>query len=58
MIYVGASILPVILEAQAFKTMVLFGTRFANVSIPREEWKEVYGFLLGYKDKQMRVPCE
>ncbi len=50
--FIGASILPVILEAQAFKTMILFGTRFANVSIPREEWKEVYGFLLGYKDKE------
>ncbi len=50
--FVGAPFLPVILEAQAFKTMVLFGTRFANVSIPREEWKEVYGFLLGYKDNE------
>ncbi len=51
-ILIGALTLPVILEAQAFKTMVLFGTRFANVSIPREDWKEVYGFLLGYKDKE------
>ena len=52
MIYVGAPALQIILEVQAFKTMVLFGTRFANLSIPREEWKEVYGFLLGYKENE------
>ncbi|OLS12813.1 MAG: 26S proteasome regulatory subunit N11, partial [Promethearchaeota archaeon CR_4] len=51
--YVGCTLsLLVILEAQAFKTMVLFGTRFANSSISREDWKEVYGFLLGYKENE------
>ncbi|MHA1871103.1 MAG: tetratricopeptide repeat protein, partial [Promethearchaeota archaeon] len=37
----------VILSAEAFKDMILFSGRYANPSIPSEEWKEVYGFLAG-----------
>ncbi|HMF31176.1 MAG TPA: hypothetical protein VKK79_07170 [Candidatus Lokiarchaeia archaeon] len=40
--------MPALIEANAFKSMVLFGARFANATIPPEEWKEVYGFLLGF----------
>ncbi len=31
----------------AFKEIFLFSGRFANNSIPSDDWKEVYGFLVG-----------
>jgi len=37
----------VILKAEAYKKILLHCTRFANYKIPRNEWKEVYGFLTG-----------
>ncbi|MHA1731990.1 MAG: hypothetical protein ACTSU5_08595 [Promethearchaeota archaeon] len=41
----------VILHAEAYKSIILFAARYANASIPREEWKEIYGVLTGYIDR-------
>lgn len=41
---------PVILKAEAYKTIILYVSRYANKSIPPEEWKEVYGILIGNSD--------
>ncbi len=38
----------VIIKAEAYKTIILFSTRYANDSIPKEQWKEIYGVLIGY----------
>ncbi|MGV9172660.1 MAG: hypothetical protein ACOC44_06965 [Promethearchaeia archaeon] len=42
---------PVILKAEAYKTIILYVSRYANKSIPDEEWKEVYGLLIGNADE-------
>ncbi|MHA1726630.1 MAG: hypothetical protein ACTSXH_17635 [Promethearchaeota archaeon] len=42
---------PVILSAEAYKTIILYANRYANNSIPQNEWKEVYGVLIGYSDE-------
>ncbi|MHA1338503.1 MAG: tetratricopeptide repeat protein [Promethearchaeota archaeon] len=39
--------LEVVFSAKSFRDMILFSARFANKAIPEEEWKEVYGFLVG-----------
>ena len=41
---------PVILKADAYKTIILYASRYANASIPPEDWKEIYGLLIGYYD--------
>ncbi|MFO8017946.1 MAG: hypothetical protein R6U96_04880 [Promethearchaeia archaeon] len=41
---------PVLLKAEAYKTIILYVSRYANKSIPQEEWKEVYGLLIGNAD--------
>ncbi len=41
---------PVILSAEAYKTIILYASRFANQAIPPKEWKEIYGILIGYSD--------
>ncbi|MFX0012104.1 MAG: hypothetical protein ACFE9R_17455, partial [Candidatus Hermodarchaeota archaeon] len=41
---------PVILKADAYKTIILYAGRYANTSIPPENWKEIYGLLIGYYD--------
>ncbi|MFX1239512.1 MAG: hypothetical protein ACFE8P_17555 [Promethearchaeota archaeon] len=41
---------PVIIKAEAYKTIILYASRYANNSIPPEEWKEIYGILIGYTD--------
>ncbi len=41
---------PVIIKAEAYKTIILYASRYANKSIPQEEWKEIYGILIGYSD--------
>lgn len=41
---------PVILHAAAYKSIILYESRYANKSLPREEWKEIYGILIGYLD--------
>ncbi|MHA1727580.1 MAG: hypothetical protein ACTSWY_02475 [Promethearchaeota archaeon] len=38
----------IIVNAEAYKTIILYATRYANALIPRENWKEVYGVLIGY----------
>ncbi|MFX0047472.1 MAG: hypothetical protein ACFE8G_04805 [Candidatus Hermodarchaeota archaeon] len=41
---------PVILKAEAYKTIVLYAGRYANPAIPPENWKEIYGLLIGFYD--------
>ncbi|MBY9009072.1 MAG: hypothetical protein KGD74_04320 [Candidatus Lokiarchaeota archaeon] len=41
---------PVILKAEAYKTIILYASRYANQAIPSEDWKEIYGLLIGYRD--------
>lgn len=43
---------PVIIKAEAYKTIILYASRYANKSIPPEEWKEIYGILIGYTDDE------
>jgi len=42
---------PVILSAEAYKTIILYASRYANQGIPPEQWKEIYGILTGYTDE-------
>ncbi|MHA1804673.1 MAG: hypothetical protein ACTSU4_09075, partial [Promethearchaeota archaeon] len=42
---------PVIISAEAYKTIILYANRFANNSMPQNDWKEVYGVLIGYSDE-------
>ncbi|MFX1592720.1 MAG: hypothetical protein ACFFCL_08505 [Promethearchaeota archaeon] len=42
---------PVVIRADAYKTIILYASRYANKSIPPEEWKEIYGILIGKSDK-------
>ncbi|MHA1321884.1 MAG: Mov34/MPN/PAD-1 family protein [Candidatus Helarchaeota archaeon] len=44
----------VIIKFQAYKDILLHSTRFCNPEIKPEEWREVYGFLVG-KIEQNRV---
>ena len=41
---------PVVLKAEAYKTIILYASRYANQAIPSEDWKEIYGLLIGYYD--------
>lgn len=41
---------PVVLKAEAYKTIILYASRYANHAIPSENWKEIYGLLIGYYD--------
>ncbi|TFG01276.1 MAG: hypothetical protein EU542_07200 [Promethearchaeota archaeon] len=43
---------PIILKAEAYKTIILYASRYANQSIPPKEWKEIYGILIGYSDDE------
>ncbi|MHA1457036.1 MAG: hypothetical protein ACTSR5_13815, partial [Promethearchaeota archaeon] len=43
---------PVILKAEAYKTIILYASRYANQAIPSSDWKEIYGILIGYSDDQ------
>ncbi|MHA1150576.1 MAG: Mov34/MPN/PAD-1 family protein [Promethearchaeota archaeon] len=43
---------PIILTAEAYKTIILYASRYANQAIPPEEWKEIYGILIGYTDDE------
>ncbi len=44
---------PVIIRADAYKTIILYASRYANKSIPSEEWKEIYGILIGKADNDI-----
>jgi proteasome lid subunit RPN8/RPN11/tetratricopeptide (TPR) repeat protein len=41
---------PVIIQAEAYKTIILYASRYANKEIPNADWKEIYGILTGYVD--------
>jgi len=41
---------PVIINAETYKTIILYASRYANRFIPSEDWKEIYGLLIGYRD--------
>lgn len=41
---------PVIIKAEAYKTIILYASRYANAQIPRADWKEIYGVLIGHTD--------
>jgi len=41
---------PVILKAEAYKTIILYASRYSNRAIPKKDWKEIYGILVGYSD--------
>ncbi|TXT65091.1 MAG: hypothetical protein BAJALOKI1v1_470013 [Promethearchaeota archaeon] len=43
----------VVIEAQAYKTIILYASRYANKSIPKEDWKEIYGVLIGHADEDI-----
>ncbi len=42
----------VIIQASAYKSVVLYASRYANPSIPQPEWKEIYGIMIGYIEKE------
>jgi len=44
---------PVVIRAEAYKTIILYASRYANRSIPPENWKEIYGILIGYSDDEV-----
>jgi proteasome lid subunit RPN8/RPN11 len=44
---------PVVIRADAYKTIILYAGRYANKSIPPEEWKEIYGILIGTSDEEL-----
>ena len=44
---------PVVIRADAYKTIILYTSRFANKSIPPAEWKEIYGLLIGKSDEEL-----
>ncbi|MFW9821997.1 MAG: hypothetical protein ACFFE4_03635 [Candidatus Thorarchaeota archaeon] len=44
---------PVVVKAEAYKTIILYASRYANRSIPPENWKEIYGVLIGYTDDDL-----
>lgn len=39
---------PILIKAEAYKTIILYASRYANQAIPSPEWKEIYGVLIGY----------
>ncbi|MFX1267590.1 MAG: Mov34/MPN/PAD-1 family protein, partial [Promethearchaeota archaeon] len=41
---------PVIINAEAYKTIILYASRYSNQAIPPKDWKEIYGILTGYSD--------
>lgn len=44
---------PVVIRADAYKTIILYASRYANKSIPPEQWKEIYGILVGNSDEEL-----
>jgi proteasome lid subunit RPN8/RPN11 len=44
---------PVVIRADAYKTIILYASRYANKSISPEEWKEIYGILIGKADQDL-----
>ena len=48
----GKSRKAVIIKAEAYKTIILYASRYANKAIPPANWKEIYGILIGYTDDE------
>ncbi|MEE9377572.1 MAG: hypothetical protein V3V33_06005 [Candidatus Lokiarchaeia archaeon] len=44
---------PVVIRADAYKTIILYASRYANKSVPPAEWKEIYGILIGKSDEEL-----
>lgn len=44
---------PIVIRAEAYKTVILYASRYANRSVPPENWKEIYGILIGYADDEI-----
>lgn len=44
---------PIVIRAEAYKTIILYVSRFANRSVAPEHWKEIYGILIGYSDDEL-----
>ncbi len=44
---------PVLIRAEAYKTIILYASRYANRSIAPEHWKEIYGILIGHSDDDL-----
>jgi proteasome lid subunit RPN8/RPN11 len=44
---------PVLIRAEAYKTIILYASRYANRSIAPENWKEIYGILIGHSDDDL-----
>ena len=42
---------PVVLSIEAYKTIILYASRYANPYIPSKDWKEIYGILIGRRDE-------
>ncbi|MFX1256714.1 MAG: hypothetical protein ACFFAN_02560 [Promethearchaeota archaeon] len=42
---------PVIIRAEAYKTIILYANRYSNESIRPKDWKEIYGILIGYSNE-------
>jgi len=43
----------IVIRADAYKTIILYAGRYANKSIPPEQWKEIYGILIGTSDEEL-----
>ncbi len=41
---------PAIINAEAYKNIILYASRYANQFLPSKDWKEIYGILTGYAD--------
>ena len=46
---------PVYLNWRAFKRMIGYATRYANENMDKDEWREVYGILIGSVDEETLV---
>ena len=46
---------PVVVKADAYKTIILYASRYANQAIKPEEWKEIYGVLIGSTTEELVI---
>ncbi len=46
---------PVVVKADAYKTIILYASRYANQAIKPEDWKEIYGVLIGSTTKELVI---
>ncbi len=43
----------VIIKAEAYKTIILYASRYSNNAIESRDWKEIYGILIGYTEDEL-----